>query len=133
MSNKFLPAIQAILLAAGAASGQIFLILGETADTYFIINLGRYVLEHGIPHVDPFTIHENLQLVAQQWLSGVLFWEAYKNFGSNGLPVVDCICATAQSVVVLAEFVCLLVRDADDCPAPANLFDDVAFNRSLHA
>lgn len=107
MSNKFLPAIQAILLATIAAGGQMFLTIDETADIYFIINLGRYVLEHGIPHVDPFTIHENLQLVAQQWLSGVLFWEVYKIFGSNGLPVVDCICATA--LVLIHWRLCLFV------------------------
>ena len=45
----------------------------EKADTYFVMNLGRYIEENGIPYVDPFTIHENLQLVAQQWLSGIFF------------------------------------------------------------
>lgn len=59
--------------------------LTENADTYFVMNLGRYVVENGIPQVDPFTIHENLKLVAQQWLSGVFFWEAYKFFGVDGL------------------------------------------------
>lgn len=63
----------------------------EKADTYFVMNLGRYVVENGIPYVDPFTIHEDIQLVMQQWLSGVFFWEAYKFLGVDGLRLADCI------------------------------------------
>jgi hypothetical protein len=29
-------------------------------DTHFLLNSGRYVMEHGIPHVEPFTMHEGL-------------------------------------------------------------------------
>ena len=63
------------------------------------MNLGRYVLEHGFPHIDPFTVHENLKLVAQQWLSGVVFWEAYKSLGVNGLLLVDYIFGAASIVI----------------------------------
>ena len=80
MFNRLLQCVQVILLTASMICSQAFFELPENADTYFVINLGRYVLEHGIPHVDPFTIHENLQLVAQQWLSGVFFWELWENF-----------------------------------------------------
>jgi len=107
MLEKILPLIQAILLTAGVTGGQMFLTLDETADTYFVINLGRYISEHGIPHVDPFTIHENLQLVAQQWLSGIFFWEAYKNFGVDGLLIVDCIFGAA--LVLIHWRLCLFV------------------------
>ena len=87
--NKFLSPVQMIFLSAGLIFSQMLFVMTEEADTYFVMNLGRYVLEHGFPHVDPFTIHENLRLVAQQWLSGVLFWEAYKNFGIAGFLIVD--------------------------------------------
>jgi len=71
--NKFLLPAQIIFLSAVVVIHQLSFRLIEKADTYFVMNLGRYVLENGFPYVDPFTIHENLQLVAQQWLSGIFF------------------------------------------------------------
>lgn len=105
--SKFLPLAQIIFLSAAATFWQAFFRFIEEADTYFVMNLGRYVLEHGFPHVDPFTVHENLQLVAQQWLSGVLFWEAYKNFGVDGLLAVDAFFAAAT--VLIFWRLCLFV------------------------
>lgn len=107
--NKFLPLIQIIFLSAVAAFWQPFFQFIESADTRFVMNLGQYVLEHGFPYIDPFTVHENLQLVAQQWLSGVIFWEAYKNFGLDGLLIIDGICA-AVSVLIYWRL-CLFVSD----------------------
>ncbi len=54
-------------------------------DIWFLLNNGRYVLNHGIPHVDPFTIHEGLHYVMQQWLSSVIFYSIYKTFGKYGI------------------------------------------------
>ncbi len=79
----------------------------EKADTYFVMNLGRYIEENGIPYIDPFTIHENLQLVAQQWLSGIFFWEAYKFGGVDGLRWADCIVGII--LVVIYWRLCLFV------------------------
>ena len=107
MFKKFLPLVQIIFLSSAVLFWQAFFQFGEEADTYFVMNLGRYVLEHGFPHVDPFTVHENLKLVAQQWLSGVVFWEAYKNFGLNGLLAVDYIFGAAA--VVIYWRLCLFV------------------------
>ena len=105
--NKFLPLIQIIFLSVSVAYWQVFFQFVEQADTRFVMNIGQYVLEHGFPHVDPFTVHENLQLVAQQWLSGVVFWEAYKNFGVDGLLMIDGICGAA--LVLIYWRLCLFV------------------------
>ena len=107
MIKRFLPLIQVIFLSVSTIYWQIFFKFVEEADTLFVMNLGRYVMEHGFPHVDPFTVHENLQLVAQQWLSGVLFWEAYKNFGVDGLLIVDIIFGSAT--VLIFWRLCLFV------------------------
>lgn len=109
MTKKFFPFAQAIFLTLGVAIWQTTFRFVEEADTRFVMNLGRYVLEHGIPHVDPFTVHENLQLVAQQWLSGVFFWKVYENFGLNGLLVADYIFGAAT--VLIFWRLCLLVGD----------------------
>ncbi|MBD3879879.1 MAG: hypothetical protein SR1Q5_09440 [Quinella sp. 1Q5] len=99
MLKRFSLPLQIIFLSSSVLFWQAFFQFGEEADTYFVMNLGRYVLEHGFPHVDPFTVHENLKLVAQQWLSGVVFWEAYKSLGVNGLLVVDYIFGAAAIVI----------------------------------
>lgn len=88
-----------IFLTAGLAYQQVRFNLKEEADTFFVMNLGRYVLEHGIPHIDPFTVHENLQLVAQQWLSGIFFWKMFDNFGLNGLLMLDWLCGAVAIVL----------------------------------
>lgn len=54
-------------------------------DAYWIINSGRYVLENGIPHVEPFTFHEGLHFVMQQWLTAVSFAAIYELAGTVGL------------------------------------------------
>lgn len=54
-------------------------------DCWFLFNHGRYVIEQGIPYIEPFTIHENFAFVMQQWLTGVVFWEIYQYFHAEGL------------------------------------------------
>lgn len=105
--NKLLPLIQTIFLTANVVSWQMLFKFSEDADTRFVMNLGQYILEHGFPHVDPFTIHENLQLVVQQWLSGIFFWEAYKNFGVDGLLIIDGLCGAM--IILIYWRMCLFV------------------------
>ena len=108
MAEKFsLRVTYYALLISIVSCWQLLFVMHEDADTLFVMNLGRYILEHGIPHVDPFTIHENLQLVAQQWLSGIFFWEVYKNFGLNGLRLTDAILGVAM--ILIHWRLCLIV------------------------
>lgn len=53
-------------------------------DLWFLLNSGRYVLENGIPYIEPFTMHNNMSFVMQQWLSAIIFWLVYSNFGFFG-------------------------------------------------
>ena len=61
---------------------------GLDNDIWFLLNSGRYVLENGIPHVEPFTIHQGWNFVMQQWLSGVIFWLTYNSLGEMGLRLL---------------------------------------------
>lgn len=54
-------------------------------DIWFILNSGRYVLANGIPVTEPFTIHEGMHFVMQQWLTDVLYWKIYYYAGTSGL------------------------------------------------
>lgn len=81
------------------------------SDTWFILNGGRYVMERGIPHTEPFTMHEGLHFVLEQWLTGVLFWKIYDAFGPMGLLhltfVIGC-------VLLYAYYrLCLLVGEGN--------------------
>lgn len=77
------------LLAALLLIPAIFLFLGDLDnDAWFLLNHGRYVFEHGIPHIDPFTIHEGFEFVMHQWLSASIFWVVYNAIGAIGLKIL---------------------------------------------
>lgn len=57
-------------------------------DIWFILNSGRYVLNSGIPHIEPFTIHKGMSFVMQQWLSAVIFFTTYNFSGKSGLVLI---------------------------------------------
>ena len=63
----------------------LFISTSLNNDIWFLLNSGRYVLNTGIPHIEPFTMHANLSFVMQQWLTATIFWFAYSNFGPAGL------------------------------------------------
>lgn len=54
-------------------------------DSWFLLNTGRYIINHGFPSIDPFTIHEGFELVVQQWLTDVIFYEVFDLFGKVGV------------------------------------------------
>ena len=57
-------------------------------DIWWLLNSGRYVLQHGIPHIEPFTIHQGFHFVMQSWLSSVIFWVTYSHLGAVGIKVL---------------------------------------------
>ena len=67
-------------------------------DTWFLLNHGRYVMENGIPHIEPFTIHEGMHFVMQQWLSSVVFWLEYEQGGLEGL-YLSCVAIAAVFIL----------------------------------
>lgn len=73
--------------------GLIFITHELDLDIYFLLNHGRYVIENGIPTIEPFTIHEGFKFVMQQWLSAVIFWKAYSLAGAGGLVAIEYVVA----------------------------------------
>lgn len=53
-------------------------------DAWFILNTGRYILNHGFFYVDPFTIHEGFSMIVQQWLTDLIFWVVFHYLGNIG-------------------------------------------------
>jgi len=54
-------------------------------DVWFLLNHGHYVDLYGFPHTEPFTIHEGLHFIMQQWLFAWILWKVYAFAGIFGL------------------------------------------------
>lgn len=57
-------------------------------DIWFLLNHGKYVLANGFPSTEPFSIHENLNFIMQQWLSAIIFYSTYSSLGFVGLKIL---------------------------------------------
>ena len=78
-------------------------------DIWFLMNTGRYILKNGFMYVDPFTIHEGLSLVVQQWLPSVLFYLLYNYFNKYGLLLFVYI---SFFIIFLIEYkICFLISN----------------------
>lgn len=60
-------------------------------DTYWIIKTGEYICSNGLPETDFLTMHSNMELVIQQWLSDVIFYKSYSLLGVAG-PILIAYC-----------------------------------------
>ena len=69
-------------------------------DIWFLLNHGRYVLENGIPHIEPFTIHQGFHFVMQQWLSAFIFWLAYSSLGVAGIKILVMFCCMLTVYII---------------------------------
>jgi hypothetical protein len=69
-------------------------------DTYWIINLGKYIVNNGFPLIDPFTIHQGLNITIQQWLSDVIFYGADYFFGHSGIFYIMFLILFFNSVIL---------------------------------
>ncbi len=63
------------------------LFIGKTLDNdfYFLYKHGEYVITNGFPTTEPFSIHNNLNFVMQQWLSSTIFYLIRKYIGVLGV------------------------------------------------
>ena len=77
-------------------------------DLWFLLNCGKYVFASGIPSIDPFTIHEGLNYIMQQWLSASMFWGMYRYLGEYSLLVFIYLFTTLLMFVFYK--LCLLVN-----------------------
>lgn len=67
--------------------GLLFIGTRIDSDDWFLLTCGRYVESFGVPHVEPFTIHEGWHYVMQQWLFALGLWKLYSAFGLLGLTL----------------------------------------------
>ena len=73
---------------------------GLDNDIWYLLAEGKYIIQNGIYHVDPLSMHADLAIVVQNWLSAVIFWILYAFLGSSGIFV---------TVIIANFFICFLL------------------------
>ena len=79
-----------------------FFVISNTLDSdfYFIYKTGEYVVNNGFPTVDFLSMHSSMHIIAQQWLSAVLFYFVYSKLGESGMIALVYICYALLCVVM---------------------------------
>ena len=55
-------------------------------DMYFLAATGRYIVENRVvPIINPFTIHDGLKIIVQQWIIDIVNYLIYDHFGNIGI------------------------------------------------
>ena len=79
----------------------------QAIDLFYLIPQGKYILNNGIYHIDPFSIHNGLHVVVQNYMSSCLFYLIFKAFSWNGFVIYTIICNAL--ICYLIYKICLLI------------------------
>ena len=105
-----LPTNLTLVVLFMAVAGAIVLSVSSGSfdnDMWWLLATGREVVENGIPYTNPWSIHEGLDTVIQQWLAAVVLYGTYSVSGYMGLKVL-----VAAQCCVLAGVLYALCRVA---------------------
>ena len=61
-------------------------------DLWYLLSEGRYILNNGIYHIDPLSMHTGLNVVVQNWLSASLLWVVFSSLGGIGIYTLVLLC-----------------------------------------
>ena len=75
-------------------------------DFYFLYSMGKYIVNHGFPYTDVLSMHSNMKIVVQQWLSSIIFYFIYNLLGKFGVIALVyisniCICILTYRYISL--------------------------------
>ena len=91
MDNKIkcsinnLPKYMNIILFVFPFIGLIFIQTALDNDFYFLYKMGEYISNIGFPTHDILSMHNEMELVVQQWLCDVLFYKIYDSYSVAGM------------------------------------------------
>lgn len=119
-SDKWEKVINAFIIISILILPIMNLKLGLDTDTYFILNSGRFIENNGLYTNEPFTMHDGLNFIFQQWLTNIYFWFLYSRVGKLGLILVIYVQASVINILAyklhnklfnnrLASFIGILV------------------------
>lgn len=61
-------------------------------DFFFLYPTGKYIVNNGFPHTDMLSMHSNMKIIVQQWLSTVIFYFSYSRLGETGVFALLYLC-----------------------------------------
>lgn len=79
----------------------------QAIDLFYLIPQGKYILNNGIYHIDPFSIHSGLHVVVQNYMSSCIFYLIFKIYSWNGFVMYTIICNAL--ICYLIYKICLLI------------------------
>ena len=85
--------------------GVLFVPRVVNNDAWFLLSDGRYLEQYGFPFTEPFSMHEGLSFVMQQWLFALGLWKLYSVFGVTGLYAFSYV---ACALLILAFYALLM-------------------------
>lgn len=84
-SHALFSTVLPLLLAVTVALVLIGLVF-PNGDTFFIIATGQHIVENGsVPTINPFVIHEEFNMIIQQWLFDIMIYGLYDFAGYLGV------------------------------------------------
>jgi len=78
-------------------------------DIWYLLAEGRYIIQNGIYHTDTLSIHSDLAIVVQNWLSAVILWLTYAFLKIKGIFALIIICNTV--ICFLLYKICMLISN----------------------
>ena len=78
-------------------------------DIWYLLAEGRYIIQNGIYHTDVLSIHSDLAIVVQNWLSAVILWIAYAFLKVKGIFFLVIICNIV--ICYLLYKICMLISN----------------------
>lgn len=56
---------------------------GLDSDNYFMLAHGKYIIEHGFPKIEPFSIHRDFAFMIPQWLTAIVIYIIHITIGDK--------------------------------------------------
>ena len=89
-----------IILVLFPLIGIAIINTGFHNDLYFLFPTGEYILNNGFPHTDFLSMHSDMKIVVQQWLSSIIFYYVYSALENTGITAMIYICYVALVFLV---------------------------------
>lgn len=102
ISVNALPAYIKAMLIAFMFIGCLLVDRNLDLDFYFLYSFGRSIVHDGFPVKDVLSMHTDMNIIVQQWLTDVLFYRTYELWGKAGVIAI--------AYAVLAAYTVLMYR-----------------------
>jgi hypothetical protein len=102
---KYIIAIILIIIFVGSIVPKKF-----QNDTFYIISLGKQILENGLDRTDHFSWHKGLEYRYPHWLFDVINSGLYSSFGFDGVYIFVC----SAAVIFMLVLFWILIKDKNN-------------------